>query len=204
MYSELPDAQGDKRKQLLLLARQAALMIRAMRAEIRLPENRGQTSVSQKSERQRIEKLIKQLGDQQYGVRQRAMTRLIAVGEAARSALVRARLSLDLEVRWRVAHILDSLRQANALEVQRMVPALWEVAAVDGRSVKLTRKLGPALNKNCEYRAVVMGDPNKRTVVFRSTGPDGLTLKSGLLAKGQTLAYLVLKKVADGKRGTGQ
>jgi len=60
----------------------------------------------------RIKKLIEQLGDDQFAVREKAHAELLALGRSAVAALKEARKSEDAEVRFRAETILDTVQSS--------------------------------------------------------------------------------------------
>src|SRR5262245_27268005 len=81
-----------------------------------------------------VERLIKQLGSDDFDERETATKRLQEIGEPALGALDKAATSAGAEVRLRAEHILDKLYPE--LRLTGHTGAVWNVSiSVDGKRV---------------------------------------------------------------------
>jgi len=86
-----------------------------------------------------IESLIRQLGDEQYAVRESATKNLLAMGSRARALLEQATKSADVETAFRAKMVLDSLPKVT----HTVVDALGSPMPLAKVIVTMTPKDGP-------------------------------------------------------------
>jgi outer membrane protein assembly factor BamB len=101
---------------------------------------------TRKADESRIQKLVADLGDREFKVREGATRELTAIGADARPALAKAATSSDLEVAQRAKAILSQIAKAcfDAASKDIQDKLLWSYPVKDGMAGRISIKDGVA------------------------------------------------------------
>ncbi len=117
--------------------------------------------------------LIQQLGDEQFAVRERAMTQLIEIGLPAREALQEGRQHADREIRYRCERIMSMVEE---LDFQRRLTS-FSAGRSDGHDLPGWERYRERFGDNAEIRAlfVEMQEAESELMVAIENGPQGVS-----------------------------
>jgi len=120
----------------------------------------------------RYRALVQQLGDEQFSVRERAMTQLIEIGVPARAALVEGRRQADREIRYRCERILSIVEE---LSFQRRLTA-FASGKSDGHDLPGWERFRASFGDNADTRAlfVQMQEAESELMKAVENGPQGV------------------------------
>jgi hypothetical protein len=116
--------------------------------------------------------LVQQLGDEQFAVRERAMTRLIEIGLPAREALLDGRKHADREIRYRCERIASLVEE---LDFQRRLSS-FSAGRSDGHDLPGWKQYRTRFGDDAEIRAlfVEMQEAESDLMQAVANGPQGV------------------------------
>jgi hypothetical protein len=159
-----------------------------------------------------IKKLIVQLGDSSFKLREKALTRLGEIGLPALAALEEAEEHDDHETRGRAALLANKIRIANhrptrvkGVEFKLLVPKIWKIPrGEDESTIEVRLQIKRVLGKPCKLLlarcwTIILQDSKGATIPRHAWPTDRIMRGVGeqftpLLAKGE--AYTVSTKAS--------
>ncbi len=113
------------------LALTLALVIAAPAQDETVEKEQRKQEQEQKELTARIDKLIRQLDDDDFQIRESAMRELMPLVEAAHDALTKAARNESAEVRWRAQWVLEKSQEQMILDAFRKIASQKDDAKVD-------------------------------------------------------------------------